>query len=280
MGTYDLSGKVALVTGAGRGIGLETARALVARGARVALLDLDRDIAEDSAADVGGEAIGLGADVTDRAAMDAAVAETVRRLGGLDVVVANAGIATPPSTALTLDEAAFERVLAVNLLGVWRTVRAALPAVAARRGHVVVVSSIYAFANGMGQLPYAMAKAGVEQLGRGLRVELAQRGVGVTVAYFGFIDTEMVRSTLDRSPRRDQLLAAIPAPLRKRLPPSAAGEAIASAIVRRAPRLILPRRWVLLSVLRGVAAPVLDLAATRDAKVTALLRDLDRDAPG
>lgn len=276
MGTYDLTGKIALVTGAGRGIGLETARALTKRGATVAVLDLDQAVADGSAQDVGGGAIGLAADVSDRSAMDAAVAEVVQRLGGLDVVVANAGITTPPTSALTADEAAFERVIEVNLLGVWRTVRAALPHVVQRQGHVVVVSSIYAFANGMGQLPYAMAKAGVEQLGRGLRVELAQRGVGVTVAYFGFIDTEMVRGALDRSPLRDQLLAAIPKPLHKRLPPSAAGAGIAAAVAGRKPTVMLPKRWRILSLGRGVLGPGMDAGAMREPKSRALLAELDK----
>jgi NAD(P)-dependent dehydrogenase (short-subunit alcohol dehydrogenase family) len=276
MGTYDLNGKVALVTGAGRGIGLETARALTRRGAKVALLDLDQGIADDSAADVGGGAIGIGADVTDRAALERAVATVVERFGGLDVVVANAGITNPPQTARVADPDAFEKVIEVNLLGVWRTVNAALPQITARGGHVVVVSSIYAFANGVGQLPYAMAKAGVEQLGRGLRVELAPHGVGVTTAYFGFIDTEMVRGALDRNPLRDQLSAPIPKPLRKRLPPSAAGEGIVDAIAAREATVMLPRRWRALWVTRGVLGPALDAGMLVDRKARALVKAIDR----
>jgi len=116
MPAYPLSGRVALVTGAQRGIGLETARTLQRRGARVALVDLDQAATEASAATLGGGALGLGADVTDRAAMDAAVAGTVKRFGALDVVVANAGIAPTPATARVMDDAMFERVIEVDLL--------------------------------------------------------------------------------------------------------------------------------------------------------------------
>jgi NAD(P)-dependent dehydrogenase (short-subunit alcohol dehydrogenase family) len=275
MPSYTLSGRTALVTGAGRGIGLETARALQKRGAQVVLADLDADATAAAAASLGGGAVGLGADVTDRARMDAVVAEIVERFGGLDVVVANAGIAPPPATARRMDDAIFEKVIEVDLLGVWRTVRAALPQVVARGGHVVVVSSIYAFTNGVGNAPYAMAKAGVEQLGRLLRAELAPHGASATTAYFGYIDTGMVHEALDNNPLKDQLMEVQPKFLHKRLPPSAAGEGIARGIEKRAARVILPKRWAALSVLRGVINPLIDQQAATRGDVQALVRALD-----
>lgn len=274
MTPLDLNGRVALVTGAARGIGLETARALQRRGARVALLDLDASKAEAAAKTISPDAIGLGADVADRQAIGAAVDGVVERLGRLDVVVANAGIANEPATARVMPEEEFDRVIDVNLLGVWRTVRAALPHVVAQRGNVTVVSSIYAFSNGMGAMPYAIAKAGVEQLGRGLRTELSIHGVNVTVAYFGFIDTEMVREAFDRNPRGDEIKAAIPKPLLKRLPPSAAGEGIAAAIAGGRATVMLPRRWRVLSTLRGLN-DLLDRATLKDQRVTTMIRDID-----
>ncbi len=266
MARYDLDGKVALVTGGARGIGLATARALQARGAKVAIVDLEPSTAFDLA---------LVADVTDFDAMAAAVDSVVERFGGLDVGVANAGIATRVGTARGADPEVFERIIAVNLLGVWRTVRAALPQVTARGGHVVVIASIYAFSNGMGTAAYAMAKAGVEQLGHALRVELVQHGASARVAYFGFIDTEMVHESIDRDPLADRLRATIPRVLQKRLPPRAAGEAIVRGIEHRRARIIRPRRWAVLSVLRGVLNPLIQARAERDPAVQSLLAEVD-----
>ena len=275
MARFTLPGKVALVTGGARGIGFATARALAARGARVAVLDLDERAARRAADDVGGGALGLGADVTDRAAVQRAVATVVQRCGGLDVVVANAGVGSRAATMRAMSPESFERVLDVNLNGVVRTVDAALGEIAARGGHVVVIGSIYSFSNGTGAVPYAMSKAAVEQLGRALRVELAPHGAGATVAYFGFIDTEMVHRAIDADPLADRMFAALPAVLRKRLSPQAAGEGIVRAIERRAPRLVLPRRWAVLSVARGALNPLIDARMVRDAAVQSVVRDLD-----
>src|SRR5664280_1281353 len=99
MARYDLPGRVALVTGGARGIGFETAKALIARGASVAIVDLDADSVSRAAGELHDQrALGLAADVTDRSAMQRAVAETVERFGSLDVLVANAGIAPPVAT--------------------------------------------------------------------------------------------------------------------------------------------------------------------------------------
>src|SRR6476660_1377868 len=183
MPAYDLNGKIALVTGAARGIGFETARGLHAKGASVAVLDLDAQNAREAAERVGERTIGIGADVSDAGAMLAAVAETVERFGGLDIAVANAGIAPEGATARTMPPEEWERVIQVNLLGVWNTARAALPQVSERDGQLVLIASIAAFAAGPLLSPYASAKAGVEALGRALRIELAPFGASATVAY-------------------------------------------------------------------------------------------------
>jgi NAD(P)-dependent dehydrogenase (short-subunit alcohol dehydrogenase family) len=272
---YDLNGKVALVTGAARGIGFETARQMHLRGASVAVLDLSAEEAREAAERIGPRAIGIGADVTDQNAMFAAVAEVVEKLGGLDVAVANAGIAQKQfATARGISGEEWERVFEVDLLGVWRTARAALPQIVERRGQMVVVSSVYAFANGMGNSPYAVAKAGVEALGRSLRVELAPHGASATVAYFGWVDTKLVQDAFDQDDG-GRIRELSPDFLLKRITPDEAGAGLVRGIEERAPRVFVPKWWRYVSAFRGLINPLLDRRMESDAKTQALIRDLD-----
>jgi NAD(P)-dependent dehydrogenase (short-subunit alcohol dehydrogenase family) len=276
--TYDLNGKVALVTGGARGIGFETARQLHLRGASVAVLDLDAGEAREAAERIGPRAIGIGADVTDQGAMMTAVAAVVEKFGGLDVAVANAGIAQKQfATVRGISGEEWERVFEVDLLGVWRTARAALPQIVARRGQMVVVSSVYAFANGFGNTPYAVAKAGVESLGRALRLELAPHGASATVAYFGWVDTKLVQDAFEQEDS-DRIRELSPEILLKRITPDEAGAALVRGIEERAPRVFAPKWWRYVSALRGLVNPLLDRRMEKDVKTQALIRDLDAKA--
>jgi len=275
MPSFDVRDKVAVVTGAARGIGFGTAQALAKRGARLVVVDLDRAASESAAAQLPGDALGLAADVTDRGAMQQLIATVTEQRGGVDIVVANAGIASRAATVRAMNGEAFDRVLAVNLGGVYNTVITALPQVVARRGHIVVTSSVYAFINGLGAAPYAMAKAGVEQLGRALRVELVPHGAGASVAYFGFIDTEMVHRGIDVDPTAEKMMKALPKVLQKRLTPAQAGEAVARGIEKRAARIIAPRRWAAVSALRGIINPVFDNYMVKDDETQTFVGELD-----
>jgi len=272
---YDLNGKVALITGAARGIGYETARQMHARGASIAIVDLDADEAREAAERIGERAIGIAGDVTDAGAMRAAVAEVVERFGGLDVAMANAGIA-PPSIATMRSVSAeeWERVIDVNLLGVWHTVRAALPQVSERKGHIVVVASVAAFANGMLGSSYMVSKAAVEQMGRALRTELTPFGASGSVAYFGWVDTRMVKETFAR-PGASVLEEIAPDFLMKRITPPQAGAAVVKGIEERAPRIFAPRWWRYLSALRGLINPLLDRRSEHDPRIAAAIRNAD-----
>ncbi len=276
MPIYDLNEKVALVTGAARGIGFETARQMHLRGGSVAVLDLSADEAREAAERIGPRAIGIGADVTDHGAMQAAVAEVVESFGGLDVAVANAGIAQKQfATVRGISGEEWERVFEVDLLGVWRTVRAALPQIVEHKGQMVVISSVYAFANGMGNTPYAVAKSGVESLGRALRIELAPHGASSTVAYFGWVDTKLVQDAFEENGGRIRDLS--PDFLLKRITPDEAGAALVRGIEERAPRVFAPRWWRYVSALRGLINPLLDRRMEGDAKTQALIRDIDAE---
>ena len=167
----------------------------------------------------------------------------------------------------------------MNLLGVWRSVRAALPEIARRQGHVVVVSSIYAFFNGVGAAPYAMAKAGVEQLGRALRVELKPHGASASVAYFGFIDTEMVHQAIDADPLADRMIGrCAEGPPQA---PAAVGRGRGDRARHRAPPAAdhppAPLDGALASC-AGILNPLLDAQMERDAETQAITRELDARA--
>ena len=187
---WNLDGRVALITGAGSGIGAELARQLAARGMRLALIDVDGERLEAIAATLPGAQWEV-ADVRDAAAVSAAVDALAARCGGIDLCVANAGIATGGPLRLVGPDTV-EDTIDVNLLGVWRTVRACLPHVLSARGHVLMVASAAAILPSGGLGAYSAAKAGVEALGRSLRIEVRHHGVTVQVAYYLFLNTPMV----------------------------------------------------------------------------------------
>jgi NAD(P)-dependent dehydrogenase (short-subunit alcohol dehydrogenase family) len=273
---YDLNGKTALVTGAARGIGFETARQIHMRGASVAVVDIDATEAREAAERIGPRAIGIATDVTDHSAVMQSVAETVERFGGLDVVVANAGIAQKKmATVRGIGVEEWERVFEVDMLGVWRTVRAALPQIVERRGHIVVTSSVYAFVNGVLNSPYAVAKSGVESLGRSLRAELMPLGASASVAYFGWVDTKLVQDTFEAN--GDRMQRNLPEFLSRRIQPDEAGAAVVRGIEERAPRIFAPKWWRYVSAMRGVINPLLDRRFESDAAMTKTIREIEAE---
>jgi NAD(P)-dependent dehydrogenase (short-subunit alcohol dehydrogenase family) len=278
MAALDLNGKVALVTGAARGIGFETARQLHLRGASVTVVDLDPDQARETAERIGPRAIGIGADVTDHAAIMRAVSETVERFGGLDVAVANAGIAqSQVATVRGIGTEEWERVFEVDMLGVWRTVRAALPQIVERKGHIVVTGSVYSFANGVLNSPYAVAKAGVEALGRGLRAELMPLGASAGVIYYGWVDTKLVQDGFARK-HSNRMEENVPSWLLKRIQPDEAGAATVRGIEERAPRTFAPKWWRYVSACRGLLNPILDRRFDRDPHMFETIRAVEAEA--
>lgn len=273
--SYDLRGKVVLITGGTGGIGSATARELIGRGAKVAIVDLDPQTPQIAARISSHSAMGTIADVCSRHALDVAVADIVDRFGQVDVAIANAGILSRAATLRTTPTASIDSLLAVNVSGVVNTIQAAMDEVIAHRGQFVLISSVFAFLNGMGTIPYAMSKAAVEQLGRGLRVELAAHGVSTTIAYFSLIETNMIKQGVDNDPLVDELLASLPRAFLKRLQPAAAATAIADGLAHRSPRIMEPSRWKPISALRGLLSPAMDSHLTRDRRTLAALSELD-----
>lgn len=202
-------GTRAIVTGASRGIGRATAKALAARGARVGLVSRGEDGSRKLADELGNDPIVLGADVGDRDSVSGAVARFVEQAGGLEIVVANAGIAHyGPFRDLPIERA--EEMVRINLLGTLYTVDAALPPMLDRgAGHVVIVSS----GAGLRAFPwaatYGATKAGQRAFAEALRHELSGTGVSVTTVYPGEVRTDLHAHELERMPdwyRRDDAI--------------------------------------------------------------------------
>jgi NAD(P)-dependent dehydrogenase (short-subunit alcohol dehydrogenase family) len=235
-----VDGKVALVTGAARGIGAEAARRLARLGARVALVGLEPEELGRVAEECGPEAAAFHADVTDREAVAAAVDGAVERFGGIDVMVSNAGIGAA-DLMLGGDPDAFERTIEVNLLGSYRAIAAALPHVVERRGYILQIASLAAVIHLPVMASYTASKAGVEAMCHCLRHEVGHRGVDVGIAYFSWIATDLVRVSRDESETGRVVLGSSSGRLRKTYPVSAAGDAIVRAVEHRARTVVVPR---------------------------------------
>jgi NAD(P)-dependent dehydrogenase (short-subunit alcohol dehydrogenase family) len=273
---YEIDGKTVLITGGARGIGADAARRLLDGGANVALVDRDAVALEATAAKLGDRAAAFVADVTDAGQLDAAVTGALGRFGGIDVTIANAGISGAPATVATIDPIEFERVIEINLLGVWRTVRATLPHVVERRGYLLPIASIAALIPSPLIAAYAASKHGVEGFARSLRLELAHTGTRVGVGYFSLIDTDMVRDAL-AEPAVARGMGSLPGFLSRPLPVGAAGAAIVRGVERRAKRVYAPRWVPALIALQGIGGPVESLAG-RDPRLVKALREAESAA--
>lgn len=182
-----LQDKIALITGGNSGIGLATAQAFVEAGARVVITGRNRETLDAAARELGPSAVPVVADVTDPAAIRAAVAVAKERFGRLDIVFANAGIGgvTPVDQATP---EAFENILRTNLTAVFFTVQAALPSLGAGSS-IILNGSVHAELGAPGYSAYAAAKAGVRSMARVLAGELAPRGIRVNIVVPGAIRT-------------------------------------------------------------------------------------------
>ena len=196
-----MSGRVVLVTGGARGIGLACARAFVAAGDRVAVTYRTKPPEDD-------DVLAVSCDVTSTAEVDAAVDEVEERLGRVEVVVANAG-ANRDGLVLKMSDDAFDEILDTNLAGAFRVARrAARSMVRARTGRLIFISSVVGLTGSAGQVNYAASKAGLVGLARSLARELAPRGVTANVVAPGPVATDMTDALPEA--RRAELVAAVP----------------------------------------------------------------------
>ncbi|MEU3471727.1 short-chain dehydrogenase [Rhodococcus sp. 15-2388-1-1a] len=273
------TGQVALITGAAGGIGSAVATALHRRGASIVLVDMASTDLEAVAAKLGNQRVAIAyADVTVREQLDAAVATAIDTFGKLDFVMANAGISSgaQASTVRSIEDGVFERVIGVNLIGVWNTVRAALPHIVESGGYVLLTSSTYAYLNGLANAPYAASKAAVEQLGRALRAELAGTKATAGVLYPGWVATPIAEVAFGGDDVATAMIdRAFPTPLLRPITPDKLARVAVRGIGRRAARIAVPGRWIPISLLRGIVNPVMDAMMERDAELIRLTAELD-----
>jgi NAD(P)-dependent dehydrogenase (short-subunit alcohol dehydrogenase family) len=262
MARYEIPGKVVLITGAANGIGRDVARRLAPMGAKLALIDLDAEAVERAAAEVGGEAEPFVADVADRDSIVTAIEAARERFGGIDVAVASAGISGVPQPSTLVSDEEFERVIRINLLGVWWTLKHVMPDVIERQGYLLPIASLAAAVPTPLIAAYGASKAAVHSMGRTLRFELAHTGAKAGVAYFAEIDTDMTR-VAHKVPIIERSLKSIPEPLHRVQPVEVASKAIVRGIEKRSRRVCVPR-WVNWTVSwNGLGGPI-EWVAARD----------------
>jgi NAD(P)-dependent dehydrogenase (short-subunit alcohol dehydrogenase family) len=279
-----LDRQVVLITGGARGVGAEVARRLHRKGAKLVLTDVDDAALRDIGTELGdARVLTVRADVRDLADMEDAAARAVEQFGGIDVVMANAGISTYGSV-LKVDPEAFRTLIDINIIGVFNTVRAALPSVIERCGYVLIVSSAAAFAPTAGLAPYDTSKAGVEQFASALRQEVLHHGVDVGSAHMLWIDTPLVQDAKSDLPSFRKMLDAMPGPLGNTTSVEACGAAFVKGIEARKRYVYCPEyvgllRWLkpllttrLVEVALSRAVP--ELLPQMDAEVEALGRSM------
>ncbi|MFC9287088.1 SDR family oxidoreductase [Streptomyces sp. NPDC057052] len=235
MSKVSLEGQVAVVTGAARGVGELLARKLSARGASVALVGLEPDALKAVAERLHGDADHWYADVTDHVAMARVAQEVKARFGKVDIVVANAGVATGGPFADS-DPEAWRRVIEVNLVGSAVTARAFLPVLTESRGYLLQIASLAAISPAPMMTAYCASKSGVEAYAHCLRAEVGHKGVRVGVGYLSWTDTDMVRGA-DQEDVMRELRQRLPWPSNKTYPLGPAVDRIVAGIERRSPHV-------------------------------------------
>ncbi|WP_037675189.1 SDR family oxidoreductase [Streptomyces globisporus] len=251
-----LDGRVAVVTGAGRGLGAALARRLAGHGMRVALLGRDRQALAAVAQGLPAASSVHEVDVTDDAAMERTAREVERALGPPSVVVANAGVAEGGPFAAS-DPATWRRVIEVNLIGSAITARAFLPGLTRTRGYFLQIASTAAFGAAPMMSAYCASKAGAEAFARSLRAEQTPHGVAVGVAYLSWTDTGMIKD-VDRLPVLRELRAHMPRPARRIYPVDQVASWLARGVENRSAAVYAPP-WLRLG---QVARPFFPAAVT------------------
>jgi NAD(P)-dependent dehydrogenase (short-subunit alcohol dehydrogenase family) len=264
---YDLAGRTVAITGATGGLGIALARELRVRGANLALIDRDQDALDSQVSDLGGSRVARGvvADVRDLDSLESAMTQAAQAFGRLDVAIAGAGIDTMAPMA-TIDPPAFERVVDVNLNGVWRTFRAAIPHVRAQRGYLLAISSMAAFVHSPLQASYTASKAGVWAMCDSIRLEVRHLGVRVGSAHPTFFRTPLMDDVIS-DPAGRELWRGNEKGLFKMVPVERVVADIAAGIERRANMIVSPRSNALIARAAGLFGPAVSRVGFSDSRI-------------
>lgn len=247
--SHDFSGKVALITGAARGIGAGVARGYVANGGKVAILGLEPQLLKELATELGDAAAWWEADVRDGNAVTKAVDAAVEHFGRIDHVLANAGIASY-GTVRQIDEPSFERVVDININGVYRTLHATIPHLEKTKGYALVVASLASFTSLAGLASYNASKAGAESLALATRQEVAFLGIDVGVCHPSWIDTDIVRGAEADLPTFRKIRKRLPYPANSTTTLEECVEEILDGFAKRKKRVYIPKGVVLANIMK------------------------------
>ncbi|OEV14145.1 SDR family oxidoreductase [Streptomyces nanshensis] len=258
----SLEGQVAVVTGAARGVGELLARKLAARGAKVALIGLEPDELKKVSESLRTESAYWHADVTDHEAMTRTAGEVGQHFGKVDVVVANAGVASGgPFT--DSDPESWRRVIEVNLIGGTVTGRAFLPQLIASRGYFLQIASLAAITPAPMMSAYCASKSGVEAFAHCLSAEVAHKGVRVGVGYLSWTDTDMVRGADEDDVMRD-LRKRLPWPANRTYPLGPSVDRLVAGVERRS-RHVYGQWWLRgMQGIRGYLPPLIATVGSRE----------------
>ena len=255
----NIAGRTVVITGSTGGLGNALATALRARGANLALLDLNQDLVDNQAAELGSESVARGwqVDVRSLDSLQSAIDAAAAHFGRIDVVIANAGIAPPAVPLWDLAGNDFERAIDINLNGVWRTFRAGVPHVQKTKGYLLAIASMAAFVHGPLNGPYCAAKAGVWAFADSTRLELRDSGVGVGTAHPTFFPTPMMEH-VHADPAASAVWGGNERGLWKMVPLKVVVDAIIDGIEKRSDLIVAPKSLALTARIPGIVRPLVD----------------------
>ena len=269
MAFYNLDGRVVAITGSTGGLGSAVCQALLDKGAKLALFDMDGAAVEAQATALGANTRAWQVNVCSMESIDKAMEEAAAHFGGIDVVIANAGI-TAFEPLVTGDPKVFERVIDVNLLGVWRTFRAAVGHVQKRKGYLMAISSLAAFSHSPLQASYTASKAGVWAMCNSIRLELRHTGVGVGSVHPTFFHTPLMDQTF-KSAAGSKIWKGNNSGLFKMVALEDVVKSIVKGIENRSDMMFVPKENSFVAHLPRLFRKILEAVEFKDSEVAAMV---------